>query len=209
LANQIITGTKTIIKTVTKPEVILEYTVRAKAHLYVLLLVSATTDHTISARIHLSGKKAKATVIGLVRGQKNAQVTFHTLQHHANVETTSNLLVKSILDDASKLSYEGSIVVDPKAQKTDAYQRNENLLLGEFAHAKSEPALEILANDVRCTHGATIGTLNEEELWYLATRGIAGSEARSMIANGFLRSAFGLIDNVTIRTQIEKKSVLP
>ena len=129
----------------------------------------------------------------------------HTLQHHKAPDTTSNLLVKSVLSGSSEIFYEGSILVDLCAQKTDAYQRNENLLLDEHTHATSSPALEILANDVRCTHGAVVKTLDENELWYLATRGIDRKTGRDMIASGFLASALDRIPNVDERALVEQK----
>lgn len=204
-----ITGNKIIIETVRDRDATLAYRVRQDATLTVVVLVRGNTNCAIDVGIHLVGKNSRATVIGLVRASSDAQITFHTMQHHGATATTSNLLVKSILSDRSMFSYDGSIYVDQVAQKTDAYQRNENLLLDKSAQARSEPALEILANDVRCTHGATIGTIDREELWYLATRGIAGVQAREMIATGFLQSAFSLITDTIIREKIEKQCVLP
>jgi Fe-S cluster assembly protein SufD len=92
--------------------------------------------------------------------------------------------------------------VEKKAQKTDAYQRNANLLLSETAYAESKPSLEILANDVRCTHGATVGPVSDEELWYLATRGIPKKQAESLIVEGFFKSALEFVDDESVKSAI-------
>lgn len=179
------------------------YDVGPRAHLTLVYVVSGGTDAEIIPSVHLSGEYASATVIGLITGTGSAAIRMHTLQHHAAPNTKSTLLVKSTLADTSTISYEGSIRVEPNAQKTDAYQRNENLLLDPESRAVSSPALEILANDVRCTHGAIVKTLDEHELWYLATRGIDRSTARSMITAGFLESALLLIADEDVRNEVE------
>ncbi len=209
MKSKTITGNTVIIETIRSRDTTLAYRIKQDAMLTIVVLVSGNTNCAIDIGVHLVGKNSRATIIGLVRGSDDAQITFHTMQHHAAIGTTSNLLVKSILSDRSVFSYDGSIFVDQIAQKTDAYQRNENLLLDKTTRARSEPALEILANDVRCTHGATIGMIDKEELWYLATRGIADARAREMIATGFLQSAFSLIPDTMTREKIERKCVLP
>lgn len=206
---KIIRGKQTVVTHVGSTDTHLEYRVTGAAHLTLAVVVEAKGNVSINVIVHLMGKNAIATIVGIVRSRHGADIRFHTMQHHGAVNTTSNLLVKSVLTGTSKFSYDGSIYVDPVAQKTDAYQRNENLLLDSASRASSEPALEILANDVRCTHGATIGTVNDDELWYLATRGIDPQTARSMIADGFLRSAFELIPDTIVRSDIETKCLIP
>lgn len=152
--------------------------------------------------VHLIGRGAKATVIGFIVGQNNNDFLLHTLQKHEAPETTSNLLVKSVLRDNARFSFDGEIRVEKGAQKTDAYQRNENLLLSEGTHARSEPSLEILANDVRCTHGATVGKISEDELWYLASRGISSVSGKKLITRGFLESAILKISDTITREKV-------
>lgn len=154
----------------------------------ILLLITGRKKQDITVRVRLTKEGTRATIIGLVKGDNGETITLRTLQYHESRETTSNLLVKSLLKDTASFIYDGAIRVERDAQKTDAYQRNENLLLSDRAHAESKPKLEILANDVRCTHGATIGSVREDELWYLATRGIQKKEATNLIARGFLES---------------------
>lgn len=195
----------TIVKKVTSGNLKEDYAVGKNAHLTVVYIVSAGGEMVIEPSVHLVGVGSSATVIGLITGTGNAQVKMSTLQHHKARMTTSNLLVKGILSGHSQLSYDGSITVDKSAQKTDAYQRNENLLLDEHTQATSSPALEILANDVRCTHGAVVKTIDENELWYLASRGIGKQTSRAMIAEGFLASAFSLITDETQRMLVEQR----
>lgn len=194
-----------IIKSVTDGMIAEDYLVGKNAHAVLVYIISAKGKLTLHPSIHLVGSGAKATLIGLVTGSGNAEVKMSTLQHHKAPNTTSNLLVKSILSDNSSFAYDGSIAVDKRAQKTDAYQRNENMLLDTQTQATSSPALEILANDVRCTHGAVVKTIDENELWYLASRGIDRVSARAMIASGFLTSAFSLIRDDEIRSRVETK----
>jgi Fe-S cluster assembly protein SufD len=115
--------------------------------------------------------------------------------HHARPHCTSHQLYKGVLDDASKTVFNGRIVVDPGAQKTDAKQSNRNLLLSETAQAQSNPQLEIYADDVRCTHGSTVGRLDEEAVFYLRSRGIDRSSAENLLTFAF---AAEIVDGVRI-----------
>lgn len=192
-------GERTYVETVRAAQKTYEYVVGRDARATIVLLVSRTSS-TVNLRVRLHKPGASAKIVGVVMGAGNDTVTLHTMQLHEAPDTTSDLLVKGVLDDEATLLYDGSIYVAPKAQKTNAYQRNENLLLSQTAHAKSKPALEILANDVRCTHGATVGTLSAEQLWYLASRGIGKSKGSALIVSGFIQSAFtGIADTISTK----------
>ncbi len=169
----------------------------AKLTLVVHMLRVNKVDAKVIVR--LAGTGAEATIIGIVIGSGDARIRLHTLQLHEAPGTTSNLLVKTALSDRALCVIDGGIRVEKSAQKTDAYQRNENLLLSETAHAESKPSLEILANDVRCTHGATVGPVSKEETWYLATRGIERLQAENLLVSGFFRKAVDLIEDVRVR----------
>jgi len=108
-----------------------------------------------------------------------------TLQVHQAPNTKSDLLYKNVLLDEAKTIFSGLIIVDPDAQKTDAYQSNRNLVLGDGAEANSLPGLEIQANDVRCTHGATTSRLDPEQEFYLQARGIPPPRARQLLIFAF------------------------
>ncbi len=186
-------------------ENLLKHVVRKNAHLTWVMLFGENSPSSFKAVVELQGPGAKVQLIGIVIGSGDKQLSLETVQLHKAPLTTSNLLVKSILADQSKFNYDGTIRVEKTAQKTDAYQRNENLILSPRAQAESHPTLEILANDVRCTHGATIGTLSKEELWYLRSRGIAPGEARRLMIYGFLESALGVVDDPVLYKTISQQ----
>jgi Fe-S cluster assembly protein SufD len=113
-------------------------------------------------------------------------------------------LFKGALYDTSKSSFEGKIFVAQEAQKTDAFQLNNNLLLGPHAQAYSKPNLEIFADDVKASHGATVGQLDEKALFYLQTRGVSRSEAQAMCAEGF---ALEVADQIPLEALRERVAV--
>jgi Fe-S cluster assembly protein SufD len=133
----------------------------------------------------LAGSGASAYVHGFVFGDARQHFHLHTLQRHLRDHTTSDLLIKTCLKDRARSVYQGLIQVSEGAQRTDAYQANRNLLLSDQARADSIPGLEILANDVRCTHGATIGHVDDEQMYYLRSRGLPAMEAQRLIVEGF------------------------
>lgn len=190
------------LKEVTKPQQSFGYVVPSNTQLTFIFVATIEADVHVSVR--LTGKGARATVIGLVFARKDQRITIHTEQIHEAPETTSNLLVKAVLRDEASFAYDGIIRVERKAQKSDAYQKNENLLLSPHAKARSDPALEILANDVRCTHGSTSGTLNKEQLWYLTSRAVPRAVAASLLVEGFFESAISRISDTIQQDRIRK-----
>jgi Fe-S cluster assembly protein SufD len=113
--------------------------------------------------------------------------------------TTSDFAFKGALRDESRAVWRGMIRVEKDAQKTNAYQENRNLLLSPRAHADSIPGLEILANDVRCTHGATVGQVDREQLFYLMARGLTRPEAERLIVRGFFTDVLDRIELEPVR----------
>ncbi len=126
-------------------------------------------------------------IIGLFEGSSSDEYRIHTVQHHIAPDTTSNLLIKGVFNDQSKFHYTGLVKIDKGAQNSHAYQKNQNLLMSPGAFVESEPFLEILANEVFCTHGSTTGKINEDELIFLASRGIPRKQAEDLVVRGFLR----------------------
>lgn len=179
-----------------------EYIVKSGESLTLVLTAIDLTKVHAAVTVRLVGRGANATIIGIVVGRKHADIQIHTLQKHEAPDTTSNLLVKSALSGRARCVIDGGIRVEKAAQKTNAYQRNENLLLSDKAYAESKPSLEIFANDVRCTHGATVGPVSEEVLWYLATRGVSRKKGESLLVAGFFRSALELVEEETVRNRI-------
>jgi len=155
-----------------------------------------------NAWYNLDGEGARAFVHGFMFGDHRQHFHLHTLQRHLKPHTTSDLLIKGCLKDRARSVYQGLIQVAEGAQRTDAYQANRNLLLSEQARADSIPGLEILANDVRCTHGATIGYVDAEQLYYLMTRGLAETAAKRLIVEAFFEPVLERIPLAHVREQL-------
>jgi Fe-S cluster assembly protein SufD len=137
----------------------------------------------------LQGRGADGRVTGGYVGHRTQHLDYDTTQEHAAPDTTSDLAFRGILRDRATAVWSGMIRVDPDAQRTDAFQESRNLLLSDGAHADAIPGLEIEANDVRCTHAATVGRIDEEQLFYLRSRGLERAEAERLLVEGF----FGVI----------------
>ena len=182
----------------------LDYVLKKNVHLTLVVVLSQAMDTDVRVAVHLTGRGAQATIVGLVIGRGDHKISVHTQQLHDAPETTSNLLVKAALMGGVQFTYDGVIRVARAAQKSDAYQKNENLLLSAHAHARSDPALEILANDVRCTHGSTTGKPNEDQLWYLASRGLSRSVAEQLLVEGFFEHAIGTISDTISQEKIRR-----
>ncbi len=153
----------------------------------------------VSQRVSLVGKGATSQVNGVLFTQEHQQLTYNTLQHHEAASCRSDFLYKAALQDKSRTVWRGMIQVDKAAQKTDGYQRNDNLLLSDQARADSIPGLEILADDVRCTHGSTSGKVDEELIFYAQSRGFTRKEAVRMIVTGFFQQIFDRISIESVR----------
>ena len=136
----------------------------------------------------LVGQGASARVTGAYATQGGQHVDFDTTQEHAAQNTVSDLAFRGVLNGRSSAVWKGNIIVDPGAQKTDAFQESRNLLLSKRAHADAIPGLEIQANDVRCTHAAAVAQVDPEQLFYLRSRGLPESEAKRLVIEGFLEA---------------------
>jgi len=144
---------------------------------------------------HLRGENALAEMLGIFFGDGDQFFDHHTWQLHESPYATSDLEYKGALKEKSRSVYSGLIKVFEGAQRTDAYQQNRNLVLSRSARADTIPNLEIEANDVRCTHGATVSQVEDEHLFYLMARGIPKSEAQKLIVEGFFRP---VIDRIPV-----------
>jgi len=149
----------------------------------------------------LNGEGAECLLNGLYLTTGRQHVDNHTTLEHAKPHTTSHELYKGILDGHSQAVFHGRILVRPEAQKTDAIQRNKNLLLSEGAVINTKPQLEIYADDVKCTHGATVGQVDQDAVFYLRSRGIPLAEARSLLVYAFTAE---LIDRIKIEPVRER-----
>jgi Fe-S cluster assembly protein SufD len=134
----------------------------------------------------LAGEGADARVTGAYATHGRQHIDFDTTQEHAAPNTTSDLAFRGVLQDRSSAVWKGNIIVDPGAQKTDAFQESRNLLISKRAHADAIPGLEIQANDVRCTHAAAVAQVDPEQLFYLRSRGLPEDVAKQLVIEGFL-----------------------
>jgi Fe-S cluster assembly protein SufD len=148
------------------------------------------------------GEGTDSIVDGLYVLSDTQVVDNHTLIDHQQPNCTSHQLYKGILNDASHAVFNGKIFVQPIAQKTNSYQLNKHLVLGKQARVDTKPQLEIGADDVKCTHGATIGQLNEDELFYLQTRCIGRDDAVRMLSRGFVDDILDKLRNQTVRQKL-------
>jgi len=154
--------------------------------------------------ISLNGEGAGAILNGLYCINEKQHVDNHTSIDHRVPNCTSNQLYKGILNDSSRAVFNGKIYVRKDAQQTNSYQLNKNLLLGGDCRVDTKPQLEIFANDVKCTHGATIGQLSEEEIFYLQSRAIPKSSAIKLLARGFVDDILNTIGNDAITSKLNK-----
>jgi Fe-S cluster assembly protein SufD len=147
----------------------------------------------------LAGPGATSRVTGAYFADGDQHLDYDTFQEHIAPNTMSDFAFKGALRDAARAVWRGMIRVERDAQKTNAYQENRNLLLSPSAHADSIPGLEIMANDVRCTHGATIGQVDREQLFYLMARGLSRAEAERLIVRGFFSDVLDRIELEPVR----------
>jgi len=146
----------------------------------------------------LIGEGGRSDLLAVAVAKHQQEFDARTLQDHVAPHTASDLLYKNALDDRARTIFGGLIRVEPHAHFTDAYQKVRNLLLSDEAEANSMPGLEILADNVRCTHGATSGQIDEDELFYLRTRGIPTKVAQRLLVTGFLDEVIQRLDHPMI-----------
>jgi Fe-S cluster assembly protein SufD len=158
----------------------------------------------VAQDVALAGRGASAQVNGVMFTEGRQQLVYNTLQHHEAPNCKSDLLYKGGLQDRSRLVWRGMIKVDKAAQKTDGYQRNDNLMLSREARADSIPGLEIEADDVRCTHGATSGRVDEEQIFYAQARGLSADEAARLVVAGFFQQVFDRITILPVREALAR-----
>jgi Fe-S cluster assembly protein SufD len=158
----------------------------------------------VNQEVALVGRGAQAQVNGVMFTTGRQNLTYLTRQDHAAPHTTSDLLYKGGLKDQSRVVWKGMIRVEKDAQRTDAYQKDDNLILSDAARADSIPGLEIEANDVRCTHGATAGRVDEDMVFYLRSRGIRREEAVRLIVEGFFANVYDRITLEPVRETLRQ-----
>jgi Fe-S cluster assembly protein SufD len=177
-------------------------TVARDASLDWITLGFGSANGKVFQETQLAGPGAHGKVTGAYASRGRQHLDFDTLQEHAAPDTTSDLAFRGILADRSSAVWRGMIKVDPGAQRTDAFQESRNLLLSKRAHADAIPGLEILANDVRCTHAAAIAQIDQEQLFYLRTHGLPLPDANRLVIHGFLQALVERFEEGPVRDRV-------
>lgn len=172
----------------------------AQLHLVTISIGGGFIRNMPAAR--LLGEGADVQLYGLTIADGTMLVDHHTVVDHQVPHCTSNELYKAILDGRSTGVFNGKIFVRPNAQKTSAYQANRNIVLSNRATINTKPQLEIFANDVRCTHGCTVGRLDSEAMFYLRSRGLSKAEAEALLLSAFAEEITDQIPSTTIRADV-------
>ena len=162
------------------------YRVRAGESLNLEYVVLPGESRDIDVNIDLIGPGAQAHIKALYLCKGTEKVNFHIVMHHRAPGCHSTQLINGIAGGEAQVNFNGTIVVAPDAQQTEAYQENHNIVLTDTAKVDTRPQLEIYADDVKCSHGATVGQLNADELFYMRSRGVPESEARTLQMLSFL-----------------------
>jgi len=174
----------------------------SRVNLHSFALGAKLSRNNIRTRLAGEGLECVLNGLYLTRGEQLAD--HHMIVEHAQPHCASHEYFNGILDDKSKGVFHGRILVREIAQKTDAKQTNKNLLLSDDATADTKPQLEIYADDVKCTHGATVGQLNAESIFYLRARGIGVANARRMLIHAFAGEIIARVKHAAVREELDK-----
>lgn len=155
----------------------------------------------------LTGPGAESDLLAVYFGDGSQMLDFRTLQDHASPHTRSDLLFKGAVEDTARSVYSGMVHLRPEAQKSQAYQTNRNLVLSEGAGAESIPNLEIEANDVRCSHASAVGPIDDDQRYYLESRGVSPEEAERLIVLGFFDDVFDRLPLTSLTASLRRAVV--
>ena len=167
------------------------------------ILSSGSNFFKSEINCNLKGEHSSAFVNGIFSLDKNKHHEIRTIVNHLTENTKSYQLIKSVLEDSSKAVYQGKIFVNSDAQKTDGYQLSKAILLNKDSEFNAKPELEIYADDVKCSHGSASGSLNEDSIFYLMSRGLSYNQARELLINGFLLDVVEKITDSEIKNLIK------
>lgn len=172
----------------------------SKVNVVFLILPGSNVDLPIA--VDIIGEEAEVNLSGLYLCGGEERVTIRTEIRHRVPSCTSNQRFNGLAAGKSRVNFYGKIVVAPEAQKTEAYQANHNIVLSDTAHAETKPQLEIYADDVKCSHGATVGQLNEEERFYMRSRGIQEDEAKVLQMISFIAPVLANVQDGRLRNTL-------
>lgn len=173
--------------------------------LSVLLIALPGVSADVSLKVDLNGEGAQFAINGVGISTADEKIRVHVELRHNVPGCFSSQLFKNLVGGMALVDFYGRIIVAQDAQKTEAYQANHNLLLSETARVNTKPQLEIYADDVKCSHGATIGKLNEDEQFYMRSRGISLAEARFLQMISFVSPVFELVPEETERERLKNE----
>ncbi len=173
--------------------------------LSVLLVALPGVSAQVSLRVELNGEGARFTLDGVGISSSDERVGINVELHHNVPGCSSSQLFKNLVGGSARTDFYGRIVVARDAQKTEAYQASHNLLLSDAARVNTKPQLEIYADDVKCSHGATVGKLNEEEQFYMRSRGISLEEARFLQMISFVSPVLDIVPDPDERERLRSE----
>lgn len=173
--------------------------------LSVLLIALPGVSADVSLKVDLNGEGARFVLNGVGISTADEKIRVHVELRHNVPGCSSSQLFKNLVGGMARVDFYGRIIVAQDAQKTEAYQANHNLLLSDTARVNTKPQLEIYADDVKCSHGATIGKLNEDEQFYMRSRGISLAEARFLQMISFVSPVFELVPEETERERLRNE----
>lgn len=177
--------------------------------LHLFLADSGSLSAQNAVRVHLQEAHAACHLLGFYYLTHDDQVLNNAIQvNHVAPFSQSNMIFKGILNKKSRAAFQGKVYVDKKGEHTLAHQTNHNLLLSNAAEIHTEPHLEIYAEDIKCTHGATVGQLNQEALFYLQTRGLTKADALKLLTEAYLADLLTHIADLTIRQYVSERVLL-
>ena len=192
-----------------EPEVNLHIVQEARSHVKIHVLnipAEKSRDREIEISnnivVEQAGEGCETEIYGLAYLRGSEKVTTETHVHHAVGGGRSNQLLKFVLDDSAHGRFIGDLKIAPDAQKTEAHQTNRNLVLSEDAEMRTQPQLEIYADDVQATHGASTGQLDETALFYMQQRGISKEKARQLLVGAFMKEVIEAISDEALREQL-------
>lgn len=170
------------------------------------ITVEVGSDRSVSdLTLDLQGDRAEARIDGVYFATADQRLTMRTRQNHYGKNSYSSLLYKGVVQDQSRSTWTGMIYVDPEAGGTDGYQKNDNLMLSPEARVFARPGLEIVTDDVKCSHGTTMTEIDPEQVFYMSSRGIPETEARALIIDGFFNAVLDKITYEPVRTEIQSR----
>lgn len=174
------------------------------AHAKVVFAAASSSQVAYDYCIELSGEDAEVELYGVFVAREGSNIRVHTEMRHNAPRCRSNQQVRGVAAERGYGLFDGLVYVAPDAQQTEAYQQSRNVLLAPSARIQTQPQLEIYADDVKCSHGATVGQMNEEEIYYMRQRGLSEEDARRLQLGGFVQEIADKVADEALREEFER-----